>query len=52
MTIIKQFFSKIFDRLFPKLQEGDIVRYRGHKQRVLGSWSELSFCANYDIGQT
>ena len=52
MTIIKQFFSKIFDRLFPKLQEGDIVHYRGRKQRVLGSWSELSFGANYDIGQT
>lgn len=52
MTIIKQFFSKIFDRLFPKLQEGDIVHYRGRKQRVLGSWSELSFGTNYDIGQT
>lgn len=52
MIIIKQFFSKIFDRLFPKLQEGDIVHYRGRKQRVLGSWSELSFGANYDIGQT
>lgn len=52
MTIIKQFFSKIFDRLFPKLQEGDIVHYRGRKQRVLGSWSELSFGANYNIGQT
>ena len=52
MTIIKQFFSKIFDRLFPKLQEGDIVHYRGRKQRVLGSWSELSFGSNYDIGQT
>lgn len=52
MTIIKQFFSKIFDRLFPKLQEGDIVCYRGRKQRVIASWYELSFGNNYEIGDT
>lgn len=51
MTIIEQFFSKIFDRLFPKLQEGDIVHYRGRKQRVIKSWHELSFGDNYDIRQ-
>lgn len=52
MTIIEGFFLKIFDRLFPKLQEGDIVHYRGRKQRVLGSWYEMSFDNNYKIRET
>lgn len=52
MTIIDRFFLKIFDRLFPKLQEGDIVHYRGRKQRVIGSWYEMSFGDNYKIRET
>lgn len=52
MTIIKQFFSKIFDRLFPKLQEGDIVRYRGQKQRIIKSWYEMYFDNNYRRSKT
>ena len=49
MTIIEQFFSKIFNRLFPELQEGDIVRYRGRKQRVIGSWCEPYLDLDYSI---
>lgn len=52
MTIIKQFFSKIFDRLFPELQEGDIVCYRGRKQRVIESWYEMSLDNDYNIKKT
>ena len=52
MTIIKQFLSKIFDRLFPKLQEGDIVHYRGRKQRVIESWYEMSLDDDYNIKKT
>lgn len=46
MTIIDRFFSKFFNWLFPELQEGDIVHYRGRKQRVIGSWHEASFDYN------
>ena len=52
MIIIDQFFSKIFNRLFPKLQEGDIVRYRGRKQRVIKRWHEISLGDNYEIRKT
>ena len=50
--MIEQFFSKIFNRLFPELQEGDIVRYRGHKQRVIGSWYETPFDYNGKMNRT
>lgn len=50
--MINRFFSKIFDRLFPKLQEGDIVRYRGRKQRVIGGWYEISLDHDYGIKKT
>lgn len=49
MTIIDQFFSKFFNRLFPELQEGDIVNYRGRKQRVIGSWYEMSLDHDYGV---
>ena len=52
MTIIERFFSKFFNRLFPELQEGDIVRYRGRKQRVIGSWYETSLGLDYGIKRT
>lgn len=47
--MIERFFSKIFNRLFPELQEGDIVRYRGRKQRVIGSWHETYLDHDYSI---
>lgn len=52
MTIIEQFFSKFFNRLFPELQEGDIVRYRGRKQRVVRSGYEISLGDDYEIRKT
>ena len=52
MTIIDRFFSKFFNRLFPELQEGDIVNYRGQKQRVIGSWCEMSLDHDYGVRET
>ena len=50
--MIDRFFSKIFNRLFPELQEGDIVCYRGRKQRVIESWYEMSLDNDYNIKKT
>lgn len=50
--MIDRFFSKIFNRLFPELQEGDIVRYRGRKQRVIGRWYETPFYYNGKMNRT
>lgn len=36
-------FKKLIDKCFPKLQKGDIVCYRGRKQRVIGIKARMHF---------
>lgn len=36
-------FKKLIDKCFPKLQKGDIVIYKGRKQRVIGIKAEMYF---------
>lgn len=36
-------FKKLIDKCFPELQKGDIVCYRGRKQRVIGIKARMHF---------